>query len=782
SGHVTRGGEALPLQLAVILRALPATTGTPEADIARLVDPASVQLVFYSVRLNQQELGVARLLKLPDGRWFARRADLEEWRLRIPASPPLLFRNEEHYALDAFEGVAYRIDAPLQAMDLEVAPRYFAATQLDGAAARAAPPVLPSPGGVVNYDFFLNAESGAKRLDGLFETVLFNRLGVATSGFLAQDVTADPGLVRLETAWRRDFPAEMKTLIIGDAIGSSGIWGRPVRFGGVRWGTNFAINPNFVAFPQPGITGEAALPTTTELYVDGVLRQRSNVPPGPFRIDNVPVVTGQGEVRMVVRDILGREQVINVPYYASTQLLREGLAEDSYELGAVRNDFGIRSHHYGRAVAAIQRRRGFSDRLTGEARAEVLRDQQTAGGGASVAVPDVAVFTGAGALSRSERGIGALLFAGFERQVWRGVSAGLRSQWTSPDFAQLGVQPGERAPVRLLSANIGFSPAGMGSFGAAYVRQDNRDRANTEIVSGSYNVNVSPSSALIVFALKPLRGEGGAVVGLTLAVGFDARRSGSVNYTAQPGTDQAYAQLQQNLPTGTGTGYRLLAGTGDNGGRQEVGFAYQNDVGTYGVEVGRAEHRTAFRASARGAVAVLDGRPFLSRTLDQSFAVAHIPGFPDVAVYVNNQIVARTDAAGYAMLPQLQPYQANAVRIDTGDLPMDTRIAGGLLDAVPYYRSGLLLRFSIERANGALLVLKLEDGSDMPAGSVVTVAGRSEEFPVAHRGQVYVTGLDARNRLRATWRGQSCEFDLEPGVALGTQPTIGPIRCAGVKP
>ena len=777
----SRAGKPLPLRLAVLLRALPSTIGSPEADLARLTDVESAQPVFFSVRVNQQELGVARLLRLRDGRWFARRVDLEEWRLRIPPSTPILFRSEEYFALDAFEGVIYNVNEPLQALDLTIAPRYFASTLL-GAPASAPIPVLPSPGGFLNYDFFLNAASGVKRLDGLLETAVFNHLGVGLSGFLAQDLTSQPGLVRLETSWRRDFTADMKTLVLGDAIGSSGIWGRPVRFGGVRYGTNFATNPGFVAFPLPALSGEAVLPTTTELYVDGVLRQSSRVPPGPFRIDNVPVVTGQGEVRLVVRDLLGREQIINVPYYASSLLLREGLTEDSYELGAVRNNFGIRSHDYGRAVAAFQRRKGFSDRLTGEARAELLRDQQTAGAGASAALPDIGVVTGAAAVSRSSRGTGVLVFTGFERQVWRGVSYGLRSQWTSADFAQLGVQPGERAPVRLLNANAGYAPPRMGSFGVAYVRQDNRDRESSEIVSGSYSINVTASSALVVFALKPLRGAGTHVVGLTLAIGFEGRRSGSVNYTAQPDANQAFVQFQQNLPSGPGAGYRVLAGTGSQGGRQEASFAYQTDAGTYTVEAGHAQDRAAFRAGASGAIAVLDGRPFLSRTLDQSFAVAHVPGFQNVGVFVNNQIVARTDAAGYAMLPRLQPYQANTVRIDTADLPVDTRIAAGQLDAVPYYRSGQLLQFSVERANSAVLVLTLEDGSPMPAGSVVTRVGGTEQFPVAHRGQAYVTGLAAKNRLRATWRDQSCEFDVEPGDALGTQPTIGPIRCAGVRP
>jgi len=781
-GAALEPGDPLPLRFALVLRAPPAERAGLQQEIERIIDIETAQPVFYAVRVNRQEFGVARLLRLADGRWLVRRADLEEWRLRIPAATPVLFRGEEHYLLDAFEGVVYTFNEPRQELDLDLAPRYFASTVVGAAPARTAPPAPAPPGGFLNYDFFLNATSDSQRLDGLLEGAFFNRHGVGTSSLLAQDVGSDRDFVRLETAWRRDFVSGMKTLVIGDAIGASGIWGRPVRFGGLSYGTNFSTHPGFVTFPLPTLAGEAALPTTTELYVDGVLRQSSRVPPGPFRIDNVPVVTGRGEVRLVVRDLLGREQVISVPYYASTQLLREGLVDESYEIGAVRNNFGIRSHDYGRAVAAIQRRKGYTDRFTAEMRAEVLRRQQTAGAGATVAVPALGVFTGAAALSRSAAGAGALLAAAFERQVWQGVSLGVRSQWASSDFTQLGLQPGQRAPMRLMSGNVGYSAATLGSFGAAYVRQDHRDQPSVEIVSGSYSLNIAKSTALMVFAFKPLHGGGTHAVGITLAFGFDERRSGSVNVTAQPGADQAVVQFQQNLPAGTGMGYRLLAGGGAQGGRQEAGLAFQGEAGTYIVEAGRADGQTGIRASASGAIAALGGRPYLSRTLDQSFGVAHVEGFPNVGVYVNNQIVARTDAAGYALLPRLLPYQANPVRIDTGDLPLDTRIDATQLEAVPYYRSGLLLAFPVQRANGALLVLTLADGTPMPVGSVVNIVGQTEKFPVAQRGEVYVMGLAEKSRLRATWRGESCEFVVEAGTALGSQPKIGPIKCAGVSP
>jgi outer membrane usher protein len=536
-----------------------------------------------------------------------------------------------------------------------------------------------------------------------------------------------------------------------------------------------------VTFPLPTFKGEAAFPTTTELYVDGMLRQSSTVPPGPFRITNMPVVTGQGEVRLVMRDLLGREQVITQPYYATNRLLPEGVTDESNEIGVVRNNFGIQSTDYGRLMAVAQRRRGISDSVTGDVRAELLREQQSVGAGGSVAFTSIGVFSGASALSHSDQGYGALVLAEFERQPRHGVSVGLSLQWATAQFVQLGQQPGQLAPLRVMSGSVGVSPDGYSSLNLSYIRQDNRDRPSSEIVSAGYSLSIAKSTALTGAAFKTLTDKRTYGLAITLSLGFGQRSSASVNYSAQPGTNEVLLQVQENLPAGSGTGYRVLAGTGTQGVREEAGLSLQSDTGTYSVEAARASNLSAYRASASGGGALLDGRAFWSRRLTDSFGIAQLPGLGNVAIYVNNQIVGRTNADGYAMLPLLLPYQANPVRIELDELPMDTQIGTAQLDAVPYFRSGVLLKFPIHRSNGALLVLLLEDGAPMPVGSVVKLVGRDEEFPVAQRGEAYVTGLAEKNTLHITWREQSCELDVELGKDLPSLPRLGPFTCAGVK-
>jgi outer membrane usher protein len=151
---------------------------------------------------------------------------------------------------------------------------------------------------------------------------------------------------------------QLTRLRFGDAISGASSWGGVVRFGGVQWATDFSLQPGFMTSPRPGISGESSLPSTVELYVDNLLRMRREVPSGPFTIQDLPVINGQGDAQLVVRDILGREQVITKPFFTSSRLLKQGLQSYSYELGFVRRNFGIDSNNYGRLMAVGTHRLG----------------------------------------------------------------------------------------------------------------------------------------------------------------------------------------------------------------------------------------------------------------------------------------------------------------------------------------------------------------------------------------------------------------------------------------
>jgi outer membrane usher protein len=757
-------------------------TLTPPAALAE--DPAhDADEVFMAVLINGQTQGTVVILR-SDGRLFAGAQDLRRWRLRLPNTAPLTHYGEDFFALDVLAGLSYKFDESSQALTVQAPPSLFDATRLEGTVTNFSAPTPASPGGFLNYDVSTNPAQGRTTTSGLLELGGFGGWGAGQTSILARDLGGHASAIRLDTTWTLDQPMQLASLRFGDAISGTSSWGGAVRFGGVQWATNFSTQPGFTSFPLPEMSGEAALPSTVDLYVDNALRMSREVLSGPFSIQDLPVRTGQGDARLVVRDILGREQVITQPFYATPRLLQQGLQDYSYELGFVRRNFGTDSNNYGRGLVVGTHRLGITEQFTGEVHGELLGHQQTLGLGGVLLWPAAGVLSGSLALSHSEMGVGGLLALGFQRQG-RYFSFGAKTQLASQRFAKLGLQPEELAPRHISRVFVDLATSDHGSFTANYTEQAFRDRTGNKILTASYSRKVGRLGNLSASVTRLLSGDAKTTFYLNFSVPLGNRTNASISTSAQPGREQARLQVSRSLPAGSGMGYRLVAGAGDSDQRA-VEVKLQNEVGTYTLLADQSLSQTAFRGSASGGVAFLGGSAFLSRRITDSFAVVQVPDYSGVGIYADNQLVARTDANGNALLPRLRPYQKNTVRIEQADLPLDAQIDAVQLDAVPYFRSGLLLKFPVKRSRGALLTVVLDNGELLPAGAQAQIIGDNVEdnevFPTGMRGEVYLTGLAPSNRLRVTWREQSCEFLLPFPESTDPLPHLGAYICTGVEP
>jgi len=778
-----KGSESLSGLLAAVLSIAAASAPSAENSLppndSPVPEPASrSEEILLVARINGVGTGIAgNLLRLADGRLLASAETFRAWRMRLPAAAPAVHDGDDYYSLDAVPGLGYRVDESTQEIDLRGGPEMFATTSIG----EASPPVVTPPpalgGGFANYDVQFQQTPAASHLSGLVELGLFNRLGVGTATFLGQSAGEPEEIVRLETAWTRDDPARLASFRLGDGVNRAGSWGRAVRFGGVQWGTQFATQPGFIPYPMPTLAGEAALPSTLDVYVNNVLRLRRDIPSGPFEIPSLPVVTGQGEAQLVVKDLLGRERVISQPYYVSPDLLRRGLEDFSYEAGFVREDYGLRSASYGRFLASLTHRRGLTDRFTGELRAEILSDRQTAGASGLWLFPPLGVASAALAYSHGPDGGGRLFSLGLQRQAQR-WSFALQSQFIGDRFVQLGLPESGSAPRLTHLARISFSPTGGDSLSLSYLRQDSRGGARTEVVSANYNIGVARSVFLSLFAIDA--GED-RTVGLTLTVPFGSRSSASLNYTQGADGGTATLMAQQNLPEGSGFGYRALTQIGATE-RTEAGVSWQTGIGTYTADASLFRGETGYRLGAAGGVAVLGGEAMPSRRITDSFAVVKVGEYPGVRVYAENQPVGRTDSRGIALIPRLRAYQNNTVGIEQADLPIDVEVDTLRLQLTPYRRSGVLASFPVRASRGALIRLVLESRDPVPAGAVVRIAGGAEEFPVARRGEAFVTGLAPHNELVVTWKGRRCAIRVDIPPDAGPLPELGPFTCEGVSP
>lgn len=800
-GETTTLAQALAVAcLALAAPALAQPGATPEPAPAAVAAPAPQPLI-YSLRVNGRAAGDVVLMRTADGRLLARQGDWDAWHLARPEHAHIV-AGETYYALDDAPGFAITLDAQRQEAQLQFAPRAFARSVVSARPhPRVEPQLPPGLGGFLNYDFTATrtAPDGApasSQLAGLVETGLFNPQGVLTSQWLGRNLTDEAALadttprevVRLETAFTRDLPDSMQTLRLGDGVGGTGLWGRPVRFGGVRWHRNFATQPGFVTLPQPSLGGETALPSVLDVYVDGLRRQTLEVPPGPFVVEDLPTVTGQGEVQVVVRDLLGREQVLTDSYIAGLRQLRAGLADWSYEVGAVREDFGLRSNEYGDAFAAGTHRYGFTDAFTGEARIEAQgSDIVAAGLGGTLALRRLAVVSNAVAFSHGPAGTGVLNTISLQHSARRALSLGARLQVASEDFVQAGLAPGTSVPERTAGANLGYALRPYGRVGLAYVERAERDLPDFEAVTATFSTSWRRASLtlLAIDRLEPSR-EWSVGVSLSLPFGRSRDIAGTGYRVREPqegaGSSQAYARIQRGLTEHEGWGYRVLASqTEDDAGGEtssaEVGAAVNARYGSYALEAATVEETDTYRATVSGALGALGGHAFASRKLSRSFAVVET-GAEDIELLVNNRVAGRTDADGVAVLPLLQPYQRNAVQVDATNVPMDVEVRSGEFVAAPYYRSGVLIPLDVRRTRSAVVALRQRDGAPVPSGAVVRISASGAEAPVGKDGKAWLSGLaPGDNAIDVRWNGTQCAITFALPADAGVQPQLGPFTC-----
>ena len=778
STHVDPGvcGAAFVI-LCLPLAAAGAAVDAAPPTVAAAVAAAAAETVL-ELHINGQAEGEACivLLAADDALWLERQ-DYARLRLRPPPVAPRIVAGREYLPLAAIAGASVSVDAGASAAALTVPAAAFLATTQS--LQPQAPPRLAraAAGAFLNYEIYGQSGdyAGADTAGAWGELGVFGRAGVLTSTALAADVDGTRRVARLETTFTHDFPASLRTLRVGDAISMPGDWGRAVRFGGLQWGTNFGTRPDLVTTPLLSAGGAAVVPSTVDVFVNGQQVGSTQVPAGPFVIDRLPAVTGTGDVRLVVHDALGREQIVTLPFYSSPVLLRPGLQRYSVEVGAIRRDFGHRSDDYGALVATATWRAGLARNFTAELHGETLH------GGARAAGADVAFGLGrVGVLSASVAGggdgtgSGWLGAAGFEHSGRR-FSLTLRAEIASSGFRQVGDAPGADRPRQRQLLQTGFNLGPAGNLSIAVVNESHFIAPTHRVYTAAHNLAL-----------------GRGFLGLSLSVvdGASRSRSAYLNYTlpladmrsagaslrhdtALPAPDTELAtELQRSAPPGSGYGYRLSA---SSAGNYDAGWIQQFEPLALEADAARYARASAQRLSVTGGATFIGGELRASRAVNDSFALVDAGGISGLTVFVDNQPVTRTDATGHALVRNLRPYEANRVGIDATQLPIDASLAAESVEVVPAWRSGALVRMPVQRERGGLLRLVRRDGSAVRAGAVVRFNGA--EFPVGLDGRTYVTGYDHGLAGEARWDGGRCVFRVEPPPPDDPLPDLGDVAC-----
>ena len=573
------------------------------------------QLLLADTTVNYQPQGESILLWDGESEFLFSEADLLKWRVRRPFPEPVINREQAFYPISGFSGSSARYDARAVSINIILPPQVL---QPVVASAEGTPTIKPTTGNGLYLDYDLAYLGGDESYySGFFAPTLFNALGVLHTEHVYRSFdtssSATESWLRLNTTFTRDDPGRMLTYAAGDVLSAPGPWGDAYRVGGLQIGSNFGTRPSLITAPIPSMLGTAMTPSAVDIYVNGMLRDRQQVEPGNFRIDNLPVVTGAGQVSMVVTDILGREQIYTQDFYTSTDLLRPGLADFSYSLGFLRRNYGYLSDDYGPLAFIGSHRQGMSDQWTMGGRFEVSEHSQMLGASSDWGLNRGGVLSTGLSFSNTQDGIGGAWLLGYQ---YLESGYNLRAQVTGGTEHQAELDPSFYSlPTKLqFAVGGGWSQGIPGSVSASIIHQSFWNRPSRDIVTLSYSQNLPANYHLSVHSSVVSENGSEFAIGMSLNKSFGDRRSTSTLASREAGATRLRAETQYSLPVGPGVGYRLGATFADEN-ELDANLIGQTETGRYNLDIRSYAGDVAWRANALGSIAWLAGRPYPYRAV-----------------------------------------------------------------------------------------------------------------------------------------------------------------------
>lgn len=674
--------------------------------------------------------------------------DLSQWRVVLPNSNYLDYFGSRYYSLRDI-GVKSYLNSALLQLHLEIPAQQFADLKLQGHQREQIELTQASPGFYLNYDISATHNDDISTASGYAELGMFNAWGSFKYSSLHNydNLTQAVQSMRLDSVWRTDFPDQMASLYLGDFTTRTAGWDRNLRAAGIKWETNFTTQPELIKAPFLAFTGLANEPSTVDLYINDALRFRRSIPAGPFSIDDLPSLTGYGDVQMVITDTLGRTQVVRQSYFADRRVLRTGLHDYSYALGAVRYDYGLRQADYRGWLVNAYHRYGMSPTWTAEYSARLSDHYQMISFGGVHVLPwrNSLNFSIATSHQRSETG--HLLQLGIQHQR-RSFSFGIDLQKSFDGFQISQLEQVKELPELQLSSFVTWSSSSFGNMRLAYTEQTDIGQ-NVAFVNAGYSTNLGSVGYLSLNVLQFVTDEKELQVSINFNIPLGSRTNFTAGGTHYNQRDVAFVQVQRQAPAGYGFGYRLRHGFLEQS-RSQADVNSKTSYGNYELNYENAQalntpgskNRETYRASIAGSLVALttaEGNYFsMGQPIQDSFGLVQLPKLRDIKIYADNQHVATTNADGLALIPRLRAYQRNRIRLDAEDLPFHANFSSLQREVAPYHRSGIVIDFPISKAMSVMINVVDTHGNFIPVGAQAQLA----ELQLTELGTSIMIGYD----------------------------------------
>jgi outer membrane usher protein len=741
---------------------------------------ADAQL-FLELVVNQMNTGRVVAVEQRNGQFFVPASALHDTGMKLPQDI------KAEVGLDSLPGLHSEYDSHAQRLLLEVPPDWLPEQFVGRRQAYPRTPALSSFGALLNYDLYLNdTDDAGTYLAAWNEVRLFDSWGTLSStGQYRRTLSGDAvdtlnnGYLRYDTTWRYSDDDRMLTYEAGDLVSGALPWSSSVRLGGVQLSRDFGVRPDLVTYPLPQFAGEAAVPSSVDLFINGYKSSSADLQPGPYTLTNIPFINGAGEAVVVTTDALGRQVSTTVPFYVTSSLLQKGLSDFSVAAGTLRQDYGLRDFSYGPGVTSGSLRYGLSDTVTLESHAEATDTLALGGVGGNVRLGNFGVLNSAVSQSRFDGQTGQQLSLGYQYSSQRYSVSWQRLQ-RRDHYGDLTVvdSPYTTLSQRSEQATLSVNLDTWGSLGAGYFDVRAADDSRTRLLNLTWSKPLWRSTSLYLSANREI-GDSNWAVQAQLVIAFDLRGSLAIgSERSKDGQSQQRVNYSRAVPTEGGVGFNLGYAKGDGPDYRQADLTWrlqsvQLQAGVYGTR----DVQTRW-ADASGSLVWMDRQVFAANRIDDAFVVVSTDGYADIPVRYENQPVGQTDRNGHLLVPWSSAYYRGKYEIDPLNLPANVRSPNVEQRIAVRRGSGYLLEFPLSRVIAASIVLVDAQQQELPLGSGVVHEQSGTQTVVGWDGLVYLENLQAQNDLRVTLGDdKTCHVQFAADLTQDQIPLIGPLVC-----
>lgn len=452
-------------------------------------------------------------------------------------------------------------------------------------------------------------------------------------------------------------------------------------------------------------------PSTVEAFINGRSVRQVRLQPGTYNLQDIPFTQGANDVRLVITDDAGGQDVVEFSQFFDRTLLEPGLSEFGASLG-VSSRFAQGSREYDADLPIFLGfyRRGLNERFTLGANANIQKDGAVLGAegvwaspigtlGADLAVSDVDRAGSGYAFNMSFQRV-------FAAESGAGRSVSFAVETRSEEFSVPGIYDFDFVPHPYeYEVSAGYSQSlGETQFIALDVRHAAGRALNPDFdtVRALYGWTINSRTNLVAEASYENRfgqSEYGLRVGLTYRLGDRS------NLRAEVDTRSEGVRLGYDTSRGEGVGslsasldaqisqdvVGLNASLAQTRNRFDAAIAHLTSYDIDGSSI--SDQRTSLRAA--GAVVYADGVWGLSRPVFDGFAVVapheSLRGRTILIDPREGYYSSTSDLFGPPVEPSLTAFSERTFTYDVPDAPAGYDLGSGTVRTFAPYRAGYLV-------------------------------------------------------------------------------------------